>query len=505
MNFEKIEMYGFKSFADKQEIRFENGITGIVGPNGCGKSNIADAIRWVLGEASAKTLRGSTMSDVIFSGTQSRKSLSYCEVSLYFDNTSRMFSIDYNEVIITRKLYRNGDSEYLINKQPVRKKDIIDLLHECGIGKEGYSIIGQGKVQEIMSAKPEDRRAIFEEATGVAKFRGQKNELENKQARTNDNLAIIENVIAELENSLAPLEKQAEKTKAYKELSTELKRHEINVFISKCDNVATEKKKINTKLQGLSEEIAVKESDLSKTNDKYNEVFLSINTADDRLSKLNDELLTKRESMLSSEGSHNLIKERISSISNAKDAQLKQKEENKNKKEENERKIALLKEDKEKTEGEIDSLNKEIKTLSGDLEKVKSKLLEGENLAEEHNRKIMESIQSLSAMNVDKGSFLAEKNTLIKNKEELSSALTSLKNKREELLNKKDSFNAEISSLDKEIYNLGNRIEKAEETVKALNEKTADIDNKIYNLNSNISMLVAKENMLSGLHESFSS
>ena len=215
MNFEKIELYGFKSFADKAEIKFGNGITGIVGPNGCGKSNVADAIRWVLGEQSAKSLRGSNMQDVIFSGTQGRKSLSYCEVSLFFDNSSKMFSIDYNEVIITRKLYRSGESEYFINKQPARLKDIIELLHECGIGKEGYTIIGQGKVEEIMSAKPEDRRMIFEEATGIAKFKSRKNESERKLERTRENIIRYVDILSEIENQLGPLERQAEKAREF--------------------------------------------------------------------------------------------------------------------------------------------------------------------------------------------------------------------------------------------------------------------------------------------------
>ena len=222
MNFEKLELFGFKSFADKQEIKFGNGITGIVGPNGCGKSNVADAIRWVMGEQSAKTLRGGSMQDVIFSGTQDRKSLSYCEVSLFFDNSNKMFSLDYNEVIITRKLFRSGESEYYINKQPARLKDIVNLLHECGIGKEGYTIIGQGKVQEIMSAKPEDRRAIFEEATGIAKFKTEKNESERKLMRTRENLLRFSDILSELENQLAPLERQAEKTRQFRDLSEEL-------------------------------------------------------------------------------------------------------------------------------------------------------------------------------------------------------------------------------------------------------------------------------------------
>jgi len=228
VNFDKVEIYGFKSFADKAEIKFGNGITCIVGPNGCGKSNVADAIRWVLGEQSAKSLRGSSMQDVIFSGTQGRKSLSYCEVSLFFDNSTRMFSIDYNEVIITRKLYRSGESEYFINKQPARLRDIVELLHECGIGKEGYTIIGQGKVEEIMSAKPEDRRMIFEEATGIAKFKTRKNESQRKLERTHENLVRYLDILTEIENQLSPLERQAQKAKEFNELSEELKFHELN-------------------------------------------------------------------------------------------------------------------------------------------------------------------------------------------------------------------------------------------------------------------------------------
>ncbi len=166
MNLKKIEMYGFKSFADRTEIRFEDGVTAIVGPNGCGKSNVADAVRWVLGEQSAKTLRGKSMSDLIFSGTDVRKSLSYCEVSLHFDNSDKTLPLDYTELVISRKLYKSGESEYLINRQVSRLKDITDILHDGGMGREGFSIIGQGKIDEILSAKPDDRRAIFEEAAG---------------------------------------------------------------------------------------------------------------------------------------------------------------------------------------------------------------------------------------------------------------------------------------------------------------------------------------------------
>ena len=171
MNFKKIELVGFKSFADRIEIKFEPGVTGIVGPNGCGKSNVSDAIRWVLGEQSSKNLRGNSMQDVIFNGTEKRKSLSYCEVTLVFDNTKRFFNLDFDDVSFTRKLYRSGESEYMINNTPCRLKDITTALQDSGIGKEGYSIIGQGKVEEIISAKPENRRTIFEAAAGISKFK----------------------------------------------------------------------------------------------------------------------------------------------------------------------------------------------------------------------------------------------------------------------------------------------------------------------------------------------
>ena len=236
LNFERIELLGFKSFADKVKIDLLDGITAIVGPNGCGKSNVADAIRWVLGEQSAKTLRGSSMQDVIFSGTQSRKSLSYCEVSLYFNNTEKLFpSLEYNEVVMTRKLYRSGESEYYLNRQPCRMKDLIDTLHECGVSKEGYTIIGQGKVSEILSSKPEDRRAIFEEAVGIAKTKRDRKETISKLNRTADNITRVSDIITERERQLEPLRKQAEKTRANRALSEQLKFHEINTYLYKYE------------------------------------------------------------------------------------------------------------------------------------------------------------------------------------------------------------------------------------------------------------------------------
>ena len=216
MNFTQIEIIGFKSFADKTLIHFDHGVTGIVGPNGSGKSNVADAIRWVLGEQSAKTMRGSTMQDVIFGGSKQRKAMSYCEVSLFFDNTNGLFKSDpRTQIVLTRKLFRSGESSYLINGEECRMKDIVDLLHECSLSKQGYSIIGQNKVSDIINSKPVDRRTIFEEAIGIAKTREQRLEAQRKLQRANDNIARFSDICHNLEVQLAPLEIQKKKAEEY--------------------------------------------------------------------------------------------------------------------------------------------------------------------------------------------------------------------------------------------------------------------------------------------------
>ena len=231
MRLKRLELYGFKSFAQRTEIVFNQGITGIVGPNGSGKSNIADAVRWVLGEQSAKTLRGASMQDVIFSGTQKRKPLGYCEVSLVFENEDRALALDYAEVMVTRRVYRNGDSEYYLNRASCRLKDVVDLFRDTGIGKEGYSIIGQGRIDEILSRKGEDRRLVFEEAAGIVKFKARKEEADKKLAHTLENMDRVNDILDELKRQLSPLEEQAKNARVYLDLSSELKVLDLNLFL----------------------------------------------------------------------------------------------------------------------------------------------------------------------------------------------------------------------------------------------------------------------------------
>ncbi len=288
MNFKEIRLVGFKSFADKTSIKFDDGVTCIVGPNGCGKSNVADAVRWVLGEQSAKTLRGSSMQDVIFNGSEARRQLSYCEVTLVFDNSEKLFDIEYEEVAMTRRLYRSGDSEYLLNMQPCRLKDIVALLHGVGIGKEGYSIIGQGKVAQIMNAKPEDRRTIFEEATGVIKFKTQKGEIERKLESAKDDLTVFVQRMDEAEKQLHPLEKQAETARKFREYSDRLKYEEVNAYLVRSDSFEQDSARFGSRIANAEAELARIDARLSLLDGEEAAGRLRVDRADEELRSLNE-------------------------------------------------------------------------------------------------------------------------------------------------------------------------------------------------------------------------
>ena len=236
MFLKRLEMHGFKSFADKTVLEFMPGITTVIGPNGSGKSNISDCIRWVLGEQSMKSLRGAKSEDIIFAGTQNRKSLGYAEASIVIDNSDSKLPIEYNEVIVTRRIYRSGESGYFINKTPCRLKDVLELFMDTGIGKDGYSIIGQGKIDEILSNKSEDRRRIFEEAAGIVKYRTRKVESERKLEQVKLNLLRINDIISEIENNIGPLKIQSEKAKKFLDLRENLKTIEVGLFLYNIEN-----------------------------------------------------------------------------------------------------------------------------------------------------------------------------------------------------------------------------------------------------------------------------
>ncbi len=265
MYLKSIEVQGFKSFANKITFKFHNGITGIVGPNGSGKSNVADAVRWVLGEQKVKQLRGASMQDVIFSGTEMRKPLGYAYVAITLDNRDHQLSIDFEEVTVARRLYRSGESEYMINNSPCRLKDVYELFYDTGIGKEGYSIIGQGQIDKILSGKPEERRELFDEAAGIVKFKRRKAASVKKLESEQQNLLRVSDILAELEKQTGPLERQSEKARIYLKKKEELKTLDVNMFL--LDN-----RQVNEQLVKVEENYRTASRDLAQTTEKYEHI-----------------------------------------------------------------------------------------------------------------------------------------------------------------------------------------------------------------------------------------
>lgn len=285
MYLKSVEMQGFKSFADKIYLDFNPGITAIVGPNGSGKSNIADAIRWVMGEQSVRSLRGSRMEDVIFSGTEVRKPYGFAEVSLVLDNSEHIFPVDYEEVTVTRRVYRSGEGEYFINRNACRLKDIHELFMDTGLGREGYSIVGQGKIDEILSNKSEDRRRIFEEAAGITKYKYRKNEAEKKLERTNDNLTRVTDIMRELEGQLEPLRNQSEKAKKYLNIREELKSVEVSASVKTIEKLRADLKDTDGQYAAVSESIEIMQKDADKTESAIKLLYEQIAAYDDENEK----------------------------------------------------------------------------------------------------------------------------------------------------------------------------------------------------------------------------
>lgn len=307
----KVEIYGFKSFADKMELKFDQPVTGIVGPNGCGKSNISDSIRWVLGEQSTKNLRGKLMQDLIFNGSGNRKSMSYCEVSLFMDNSTRLFPIDMDEVIISRKLYRNNESEYLLNRNVVRLRDIQALLRGVGLGKEGYWVVGQGRMDAILNAKPEDRRAIFEEALGISSFRIKKDETERRLEKTRNNIDTTMVIVDELSKRLPVLKRQTTMARRYLDIYEELRLCEINAYIYGYDHASSDKDNCKTKIAALSEELLLRESQLADVNDRLDTVTHERNDIEGNLSGLRERQVQLAEEIGKSGGQRDAVQARI--------------------------------------------------------------------------------------------------------------------------------------------------------------------------------------------------
>lgn len=319
MYLKSIQIHGFKSFANKITFEFNNGITGIVGPNGSGKSNVGDAVRWVLGEQSAKQLRGAKMEDVIFSGTEARKPLGFAYVAITLDNSDHKLPIDYDEVTVARRVYRSGESEYLINGNNCRLKDVQELFLDTGIGKEGYSIIGQGQIDKILSGKPEDRRELFDEAAGIVKFKKRKVTAEKNLEAEKQNLCRINDILAEIEKQVGPLEKQSNVAREYLKYKEELKTLDVNMFLMEYDRIYEAKKQLDEKLTISSDDLTMAKNNYESTKEEYEKLELQIEEYNKEIEEKRNTLNENRLNKEKLEGDIKVFKEQIIAAKQSED------------------------------------------------------------------------------------------------------------------------------------------------------------------------------------------
>lgn len=479
MYLKRLEMQGFKSFADKTVLEFMPGITTVIGPNGSGKSNISDCIRWVLGEQSLKSLRGLKSEDVIFSGTQNRKSLGFAEASLVIDNSDQKLPIEYNEVIVTRRIYRSGETGYFINKVPCRLKDVLELFMDTGIGKDGYSIIGQGKIDEILSNKSEDRRHIFEEAAGIVKYRTRKAESEKKLEQTKLNLLRINDIINEIEGNIGSLKSQSEKARKYLNLREELKNIEVGLFLHNIDDY---KNQMNT----IAENIDILETQKVKEN----EVSNNLQNEKEELKELVDKLIAQIEETQNLGFEGNQKKEQLNSEIGIAEERISNNKENferfaleieeivnRNKELEEEKNQKLEKKNnlfsnKEKFETELKQKEEELANYTKTLS---DKELEIETKKQIVQKNIDEKYEIIAQINTEKANF-----------ENLNKQENSIKNEMQATISELDATRTNKSEFGNKFYQLENARNKFSlslESMKNENEqsmqKIKDFENRI--------------------------
>jgi chromosome segregation protein len=510
LNFVKIELRGFKSFADKVEIPFKEGVTAIIGPNGCGKSNVADAIRWTLGEQSAKSLRGKSMQDVIFAGTEKRKSMSYCEVSLYFNNDKHNIfpTLPFDEVTITRKLDRSGLSEYYINRTRCRMKDIINLFHDTGIGKEGYSIIGQGRIDEILSAKPDDRRNIFEEAAGISKFRAQRIEAERKLEKTALNLQTANEIIAEIERQLTPLKRQAETAEKYFELKRQLKQNEVNLYIYNYENNRSIKQKIYDRLSDCEKNLKIKETQYNDCVRRYESCLRESSGIDRVFEENNAELLALKVDAERSAGQANVLKERISHLQaeqNRLNAELQSVDMQLSVS------ADLIKKTEQKKEEELAKYlecSKSYEDASTKLEYLSKSLKGQESDLEARNFEYVTAIEELGTLKSNLSGFIAEKSIGEERAKNLLSLLNGKKSKLDEETTNLAVYDGKIRTAKEKLRELTTAYNEvlslkmdAQAAIQGFSEDVVALNAKLGIAEGNLRLLTSIKNEYQGYQE----
>ncbi len=503
ITFKEIEMAGFKSFADETHINFDGGITAIVGPNGCGKSNVSDAIRWVLGEQSSKALRGKSMQDVIFAGTEKRKKLSYCEVSLVFDNTNKWFNVDYDEVVITRKLYRSGESDYMINRNPCRLKDIRDILYDSGIGKDGYSIIGQGRVEEIIQSKPEDRRAIFEEAAGIAKYKARKIETENRLDRVRENLSRANDIMTEVERRLGPLKRQSEDAKKYLEYRESLKQLEINAYLYQYEHAAHTKEEINTKLTGYKDNLAILENTLQTEQSKYDKSLNEINNLDKQSSELHDQVLRYNVELEKRQGDSRLINEqtkhlkeqldRLTTEQNLLTTNISQKQAN----------LTNLTNSRVAEQQTLNELHTRSQEITAKYMSTIDEITKSEGIKEQNQRAIIDNLSKLTDIKANLSAYIAKRDTLTDNITQDKSKLTALENEKQNLQNENKALVINTNKLKEDLSSSEKIVDSLNAKLNNLNAQQEELSTRIFSLRNSISNDTNRRTILSNLQADF--
>jgi chromosome segregation protein len=403
MFLKSLEIRGFKSFADKTQLKFKKGVTAVVGPNGSGKSNISDSVRWVLGEQSVKTLRGGKMEDVIFAGTQYRKPVGLAQVSLTLDNSDSSLDTDYSEVTITRRIFRSGETEYLINNQKCRLKDINSLFMDTGIGKEGYSLIGQGKIEAILSGKAEDRRALLEEAAGIVKFKSRKEEAEKKLSNTENNLIRIRDIISTYEERIEPLKIEREKALKYKTLAEELRIKEVSILVNNIKKIEDEINDVSKDINERKKDIETKRNKLHKDKEELLVLESKIEELENKNNKEKSEYYSKKEELNQSLKNIEIFKERIKnleeiinkdslekdSLENSLKISLEEKNQLGKELEEKIKEQVQKENDIKRLEKEVYHLNKEIQDLEKEVQNLKEEEFELLRKTSETNNNIV--------------------------------------------------------------------------------------------------------------------
>ena len=474
MYLKNIEVHGFKSFAQKINFEFHNGITGIVGPNGSGKSNVGDAVRWVLGEQSAKQLRGGNMQDVIFSGTELRKPLSFASVAITLDNSDHKLPVEFNEVTVTRRLYRSGESEYLINGSNCRLKDIQEMFYDTGIGKEGYSIIGQGQIDKILSGKPEDRRELFDEAAGIVKFKRRKNTTIKKLDEERQNLVRVTDILTELTRQLEPLEKQSETAKIYLAKREELRELDVNLFLLDYEHTGKLLEELEEKLQNT-------ESELEETKEAYEQTKVEYERLEQELEELNSRLeelkerqqqnaLTRQqhegqiqvleEQILAGKQNSAHYRNRLETLGEELQKRTSDKERFSEEKEELRDKLARQRQRlKEETE-HLENIQAEASACAAAVEDGKNEIIEILNSRATTKGKVQRFDAMMEQLDIRKAAVSQRILHLKTEEEELASERKKAQSRYDSVTHSIDSMNAECIRLDGEIQKLQDKLKE---------------------------------------------